>query len=106
MGTRARAPHVPQHLSEGHHSLLPVCLGARLSREPAPLFYILGHKAALVPHCVQPPFCKYVKRKNGNVRSQLECFPSARTFNHVIMYRELVGVQRLCVAVQFLYICN
>lgn len=63
VGTRARAPHVPQHLSEGHHSLIPVRLGARLSREPAPLFYIFSHKATPSPLCPPPLFCKYVKRK-------------------------------------------
>lgn len=55
VGTRARAPHVPQHLPEGHSSLIPVCLGARLSREPAPLFYILSLKATRLPHCAQLP---------------------------------------------------
>lgn len=55
VGTRAGAPRVSQHLSEGHHSVIPVCLGARLSREPALLFYILSHKATCVPHCAQLP---------------------------------------------------
>lgn len=89
VGTRAS---VPQHLSEGNHSLIPIRLGARLSREPAPLFYILGHKATPVPYCTQLPFCKYVKRKKCKRQSRLEPFPPTVTFNHVIMYRELVGV--------------
>lgn len=58
---------MPQHLPEGHSSLIPVRLGARLSREPAPLFYILSHKATVNPTVPSSPFCKYVKRKKANV---------------------------------------
>lgn len=54
-GDQGQSSPVSQHLSEGNHSLTPIRLGARLSREPAPLFYILGHKATPVPHCAQLP---------------------------------------------------
>lgn len=79
MGTRARAQRVPQHLPEGHSSLILIGLGARLSREPAPLFYILGHKATRSPTVPSSPFCKYVKRKNAKVGSA-GALPSSRDF--------------------------
>lgn len=56
VGTRARAPHVPQHLPEGHSSLIPVCLGARLSREPAPFLYTQPQGYPSPPLCPAPPF--------------------------------------------------
>lgn len=51
-----------------------------LSREPAPLFYTLGHRPPLPPTAPISPFCKYVKRKTMQTSEVAGAAPSSRDF--------------------------
>lgn len=92
VGTRARAPVYPStclRVTTPSYPYVwePDCPGNQ------PLFSIyLAARLPLSPTVPSSPFCKYVKRKKCKRRSRLEPFPPTMTFNHVIMYRELIGV--------------
>lgn len=66
MGTRARAPHVPQHLPRGHSSLIPV-RGSQTVQGTSPSFLSTQPQGCCLPTVPSSPFCKYVKRKKANV---------------------------------------
>lgn len=93
LGTRARAPVYPSTCLRVTTPSYPYMSGSQTVQGTSPSFlYTRPQGYPCPPLYPAPPFCKYVKRKKCKHQSRLEPFPPTLTFNHVIMYRELVGV--------------